>query len=375
VLLDFSAVWCPPCNQLADEVLHADPPPAELAGFEVAIVDVDHPSSFALKSRYGVGGYPTIVVADAEGAERTRMVGYPNRDAFVGWLAGAGSSTDAADLALPASALTPERAAELAWALVQQGETERVEPLIARAEAGGAPVIDGVPLRLARLRVRHDAADLEWLLAHAPERALDYGLSAPELAEEAPDLARRAVDAALRQARGVDVAAALEAAAELAPDEATKRALYSAAIGVVRSTLTGAPDHDKPYIGWLAGLLEDAGDPDGALSLLDDALGTWPDEPTFDLVLAPMLTRLQRYDEAIASADRALSRSWGDNRLRAALAKGEALIASGARAEAVALVEAELAAQPAPDPTLAVRTHRYRAKLEALVAPAPAPAD
>jgi thiol-disulfide isomerase/thioredoxin len=365
VLLDFSAVWCPPCNQLAEEVLEAQPRVPELDGFEIAVVDVDHPSSFALKDRYGVTGYPTVVVTDPEGEERTRSLGYLNRAAFLQWLAGAATATDAAELRLSPEELAPERAAELAWIMAQRYEHEQAEVLIARAETSRAT--EGlVDLRLARFAERRTPADLEWLLANAPDRAMDYALASPTVAEAAPEAAHRAVAAALRQARGSDVAAALTAASELASEPEVAQLFVSGAVGAVRSVMNGDPVHDKPYLGWLAHLMEDAGDPDGAVALLEAAVPAHPDEPTVDLALAPLLSRLERHEEALASADRAVARSWGDNRLRAVAVKAEALIAAGRGEEARAFARQELEAQPAPDGELDVRTHGYRETLEEL---------
>ena len=75
ILLDFSAVWCPPCNLLAAEVLERPSAQQDLAGFEVVVIDVDDASSFVVKDRYDVGSYPTILVVEADGHERARTVG------------------------------------------------------------------------------------------------------------------------------------------------------------------------------------------------------------------------------------------------------------------------------------------------------------
>ena len=79
-------MWCPPCNLLAAEVLH-DPEDAEaLAPFVVAVVDVDAPWSWALKDRYAVGAYPTLIVTDVDGVVIDRLEGYPGEEAFEAWL-------------------------------------------------------------------------------------------------------------------------------------------------------------------------------------------------------------------------------------------------------------------------------------------------
>lgn len=363
VMLDFSAVWCPPCNLLAAEVLHGERPP-ELEGYEVAVLDVDHPSSFALKDRYAVGGYPTVVVVDADGNERSRTVGYTDRASFLGWLAGAAGSTDGADLARPVAELDPVRAAALAWAQLQAGEEARAEALLERAEDGA----DTLAFHLARFGLHRAAVDLEWILAHAPEEAPTCLSTALEAEHLSPELVRRTVDLALRYAEGTGLADVLSAAASL-EDAVRARTLNAAAVSVVRSAMKGEPLHDKGYVTWLAHLLEESGDPEAAVALLVSSVATWPEEPTFDLALAPLLKRIGRLDEALASAERAVALSWGDNRLRAVTTEAEILVALGRAAEAATLAQTELAAQPAPETGLDVRTHRYRTKLEAVVAP------
>jgi thioredoxin-like negative regulator of GroEL len=367
VLLDFSAVWCPPCNVLADEVLHEDLP--ELEGFEIAVLDVDHPSSFALKERYAVGGYPTVVVVDADGNEKSRTVGYEDAETFLAWLASTPQSTDGADLAKAPEQVEPARAAALARRKLDEREMDAAALWLARAESSAEVVASSVDLHYARLGLKEEVADLEWLLQHAPEKAADYVGMAAGLAEKHPEQARKALDLALRNAKGLELAGVLSYGAALAGEDTPEaRSWQAAAVSVVRSALDGEPEHDKGYISWLAHLLDESGDTEGAVQLLQDAVAQWPAEPTFDLSLAPLLLEHERLDEALASAERAVSLSWGDNRLRAVATQAQVLVAAGRAAEAADLVRAALAAQPAP-PEAQVRTHRYRARLEAFLAP------
>jgi thiol-disulfide isomerase/thioredoxin len=370
VLLDFSAVWCPPCNVLADEVLHKDLP--ELEGFEVAVLDVDHPSSFALKERYGVGGYPTVVVVDADGNEKSRTVGYENADTFLSWLTSTPGSTDAADLAKPPEQVDPARAAVLARRKFDERDLPAAELWLARAESTSAVSVD---YHYVRLGLKEEVADLDWLLQHAPQQAVDYVGMAASLGEKHPEKARRALDLALRQAKGIELADVLSYGATLAGEDTPEaKSWHAGAVSVLRTHMNGDREHDKGYIGWLSYELEKSGETGEAIAVLEDAVAWWPQEPTFDLSLAPLLLRQKDLDGALASADRALSLSWGDNRLRAVALKAEVLVAAGRAAEAAELARAELAAQPAPAET-AVRTHRYRAKLEAFFHPPTAKTD
>jgi thiol-disulfide isomerase/thioredoxin len=360
VLLDFSAVWCPPCTVLAAEVLHADPRPPELDGFEVAIVDVDHESSWALKDRYAVGGYPTLVVTDAEGGELTRLVGYPGRDEVLAWLAGAGDDTLAADLARDPATVDPARAAGLAWRLAQQGEGDAAAPWLARATEGGD---DSVELHLARVSTDPSAAELEWLAEHAPERASAWAFAVLGPHEEHPELAARVVDIALRHFEPDALGDALYLAAAVEPDEARQRRLYAAAASAVQGGMGEDEAVDKASLEWLARLHELSGDVARAITTLTEASERWAPEPTYDLALAALLVRQVRHDEALTAADRALDRSWGDLRLRVAAVRAEALAGLDRADEAATFAARILDERPAPAEGLDVRTHKYRERL------------
>ncbi len=363
VLIDFSAAWCPPCNQLGAELLHAEPPDPALAGFEVAVLDADHPSSFPAKDRYDVGGYPTLLVVAPDGAERTRLVGYPGLEATRAWLASAGTSTDAADLAAGPDAATPARAAALAWWLAGAGREDEAGPWLARAESGGA---DGPERHLAALALRSDPAELRWVLDHAPDRAGETLALAAGLAEAEPMLVRELCDRLADSATGTQQADLLELRAAATPPGPERLALLRGAAAVLVALRTGDPARDKPHVTWLAQLLERSEQPDAAVALLQDASLAWPSEPTYDLALAPLLVRLGRAEEALAVADRAVQRAWGDNHLRAVAARAKVLRALGRVDEARAAAAAELAAAPAPPPGTNPRTDRYRAALQAL---------
>ena len=92
VLMDFNGSdWCPPCKALRKNVL-SSPEFIEYAKKNLILVDVDFPrhkelpanqkkSNEALAQKYGIEGFPTILVLDSDGKEIKKSVGYDGQNA------------------------------------------------------------------------------------------------------------------------------------------------------------------------------------------------------------------------------------------------------------------------------------------------------
>ena len=87
VLLDFTGSdWCPPCKNLHKTVLTSEEF-SKFAKDNLVLVELDFPkakpqsdelkaANKELSKKYGIKGYPTIIVLDADGKELFRKVGY-----------------------------------------------------------------------------------------------------------------------------------------------------------------------------------------------------------------------------------------------------------------------------------------------------------
>ncbi len=83
LMIDFFGIWCPPCNML-DETVFISPQFQEFKNnFVFLKLDADKSTSWELKSKYNIKGYPTIIFARNDGEEISRIVGSRKTKAFV----------------------------------------------------------------------------------------------------------------------------------------------------------------------------------------------------------------------------------------------------------------------------------------------------
>ncbi len=358
VLLDFGAEWCPPCQVLEAEVL-SDPDNAQdLAPFVLLAVDADAPESWALKDRYEVGGYPTVIVTTPDGTEVGRHVGYSTEAEFLGWLAEQqGPSLD--ERLAEASGLDPAGRGSLALDLLASDRDSDARTVLEGAE--------GLDATLARFQLDPTADAVPPLIVAAGDRWSEWIWSAYRL-----DLPPETV-AALRSllaAQAADLTADGSALAYLsghfAADPADRAAFAALGARIVRGQQIGDPSHDRGY--WLdeASFLEDAGDVDGAVAVLQRGVVAWPREFTWPYAIAGYYQRAGRADEALPHAQAARELGYGDQRLRAAAREAQLLHALGRTDEALALIADTLAAAERPAEGTQVRTFRYLAALERL---------
>ncbi len=89
VFLYFETTRCGWCDRLKRDTFSQGAVQARLrSGFVAARYDAGLPTGRALADRYGMPGYPVMVVADASGREIGRVVGYRDANALIGELAG-----------------------------------------------------------------------------------------------------------------------------------------------------------------------------------------------------------------------------------------------------------------------------------------------
>jgi thiol-disulfide isomerase/thioredoxin len=112
VFLYWTAVWCPPCNQVKSTIFTRPDFIEKSRAFVPLYVDADSPSGQALGQRFNVSFYPTMVLLDAERKELTRLSGSVDAVKYMQLLdrglAGGNSARQALDAALAGRPLPAE---------------------------------------------------------------------------------------------------------------------------------------------------------------------------------------------------------------------------------------------------------------------------
>ncbi len=361
LLIDFGAHWCPPCQVLAAEVFDDPDNAADLAPFVVLEVDADHPDSWALKDRFAVGGYPTVLVASPQLQEIGRHVGYSTESEFLGWLsAQQGPGLD--DRLSVVEEMNDEEKGRLALALLAADRGEEAASLV--------DGVAGVDAALVSFRLAPDPGEVPWLATEIPGRwnewiwwAMGLDLSAETRATLRVLVADQAAAAETSEA-----AALAYLAGQLAGDPVEARAFSALGAQLIAGQMTGDPAHDRGF--WLeqASFLEGAGQVDAAVSVLRQGQRAWPGEFTWPHNIAGILQRAGRTDEALLEAQAARAAGYGDQVLRATAREAELLASLDRSDEAQVLLGEVLAAAERPAEGTQVRTFRYLAALEALQA-------
>lgn len=115
VLLYWGAVWCPPCNQLKAG-LFKDPTFIALTSkFVPVYLDGDEEGAQAWGERFGVRGYPTLIVLDPQRNEITRVAGGNDAAELTRALTVAAGRRSAVAATLATALATPDRLAAEDW--------------------------------------------------------------------------------------------------------------------------------------------------------------------------------------------------------------------------------------------------------------------
>src|SRR6185437_3488751 len=72
-LLYWGGVWCPRCNQMKSSLFKDPACIAETRNFVPVYLDGDHKGAQQWGERFGISGYPTVIILRPDGTEITRV--------------------------------------------------------------------------------------------------------------------------------------------------------------------------------------------------------------------------------------------------------------------------------------------------------------
>jgi thiol-disulfide isomerase/thioredoxin len=381
LFIDFYGIWCPPCNQLEEEA-YPDPAfKAAAADYVLVGLDADAQSSFDWKTHFKVGGYPTLIVADANLNELGRVVGSRSGPALAKFLNDVKAYKD--EPVETASALvakggvdaTPLRRLRVAHWHVERGEFDAVEPLLAGiddeyarrelllARRERARLQDDADAHLAATKALikdfpRDPAFADWVddLASA-----DKAAAAPLRGAVRESVARWSTDAALGESEYAPAdlfAAEADLVEELGSTEEAK-GLWSKTADAYAAEAKLSPLAVPRAANFGRGdALMKAGRAAEAKALYESLVKAYPNEFTFNYDYASQLSDENDAASAYPYAVKAAETGYGDNWLRAVRLKGSLELKLGRPADAAKTVD-EALAQTVPPKSSQVRTYRY----------------
>ena len=388
LFIDFYGIWCPPCNQLEEEA-YPDPAfKAAAADYVLLGLDVDAQSSFDWKAHFKVGGYPTLIVADANLNELGRVVGSRSGPALAKFLNDVKAYKDepveaaAALVAKGGADATPLRRLRVAHWHVERGEFDAVEPLLAG--------IDDAYARRELLLARRERArlqdDADAHLAATKALIKDFPRD-PAFSDWVDDLGSVDKEAAAAQRGAVRDSLALwltnaalgdseYTAADLLAEEADladelgsteeAKGLWSKVADAYAAEALKSPLAVPRAANFGRGeALIKAGRTADAKTLYESLVKAYPNEFTFNYDYATALGDEGDAAGAYPYAVKAAESGYGDNWLRAVRLKGSLELKLGRPADAAKTVD-EALAQTVPPKSPLVRTYRYVAALRDL---------
>lgn len=401
LLIDFFGIWCPPCNLYSETVFPDARFKKAAKRFVLLGMDADDERSFELKSRFKVGGYPTMIIAEVSGEgassdlrELSRIVGYYPVSEFVARLESS-LKLRGESMAGRALRLKGEYLASLRTLLALQLEQHDAGSALKTAEEGLRMVPDDLSFRLSLLearkelpggivwgdpeaalldRIRESRSGLEaGVLSRAVFLILDSDSKAPEMqllgaGELLAELERR-IDSKTLSVPGTelllpDLASFRMDRARLLdhPDEMIRE--RKSAIEGYKKLVALHPGVDSRGLNLeLAALLVEDGRLEDAGAIYDRFMKRYPDEFTFYYAAARMYLGTKDFPKARDLAEKAFERGYGDNRIRAMDRLVKVMGAQGESGEAVRRGRGFLK-DIKFDPKLSVRTGRYVAQLE-----------
>jgi len=403
MMIDFYGVWCPPCNQLEENVFNSSEFKKIESQFVLLKLDADQSTSWNLKSKYKVRGYPTVIFASSDGSEVMRIVGAREKTVFISEMKKALNLKDQSFDKLKSKADNENNlsaAYSVGLTYLERGEYNEAQSYLLKASQKWAPR-DSKRNKLltAQIGVCNASANdksatesqkkscitiietaLAWFLRVV--ESLERHDQLASLAESVGDKEKKALthQNALKlsawfisnykamkneewtladlhsyrasQFDGLDNKEEVEKEYHLAYEEFSKLIKKS---GQNESTERGY-NLDRLYCLWKSG------QPEQAHKLYEKLQTIYSTDFSFFFQHARLLEDDKRYDEALVKALKALELSYGDNKLRVVAVVASIYEKKKNKSKALEILNDAISRTQLPtDKT--IRTHRYYDKL------------
>ncbi len=386
ILIDFFGIWCPPCNELDELVFESRPFLDKAKSFKLLKVDADKESSWKIKDKYQVGGYPTVIFTDPKGIEIYRITGFRSAAEF----------TRTMDLVLHAKGKNMEKACaskdtEDLWrcAIVcsERKDTscadkafEKLKPTLKEGtarfdlaltySADQSSTEDLKRLAYEKLLSEHSDTPQSYLWATTYLDLIDKDKQKPKNALIEKILLNHS--AFLKDARNEELGISESDLVQIKADllekigktEEAKTAWKEAALVLeAKAKEFKSTQPERGFTIERVYALESAGETDKAIALASEYRDKFPQEFTFHYQMASLLKRKKKYNDAIPAAKKAWEYSYGDNKIRVGILLVQ-LYATIPDKVAAKTVYEEINKTIKPNEKLQVRTHRYLKTLE-----------
>jgi thioredoxin-related protein len=387
ILIDFYGIWCPPCNQMDETVFSTPTFFQKSRSFTPLKVDADAKTSWQLKDKYHVGGYPTYIFANAQGEEIYRIVGSRPPESFyqiMDMVAGmkprgfkqACKSKDVEDLwrcALICGERKDQKCAEAAYAKLESKlDKASIRYQMARGYAAENAPTDDLKRRGYESLIA-DYPQSPFLLMWGTQYVDSFDAESPQKPK------KEVIEKALQGYPGVLSSPDKAAAGVTDTDQMQMRAYLLTKLEkkeeATRAWAEACEKLDQLGKALPAGItprgfvseriycLESAGQSKEALDLANEYRALYPNEFTYHYAAASLLDKAKRYNEAMPVAQRAFDSGYGDNRIRAAILLIDIYATVPNQAAAQEIYE-RVKKDQAPDAKLDIRTHSYLKKLD-----------
>lgn len=400
LLIDFYGIWCPPCNFYEEQVFHTKEFKKLTKAWVLLKVDADREWSFELKSKFKIGGYPTLVfikspkkqvaLNSASLEEIERVIGFFPIDDFSRRLKFAYASKNFTLEERLAAARDDETKLEVLLKLIEvsleKHETEALDRYIRQGlqidRKNNAFLIEELALKSTSvLKSKASLALLESIhqnRAHETSRTLlrltDLMLSDhPEVfsdsqliwVKDALNELEARVNPKTLSVDGLEcsIGDLASARADLAltthADTDTLKKAYANAAIAYQKLIDASHEKDSRGLNIeYAHYLGKSGDFEKAKAVYARFVKLYPKEFTFYFGGARFFLDAKALTDARAYAEKAFVFSYGDNQLRVLELLLKIMNDQGEKEQALARCKAYLEAHP--EPVLAnVRTHRY----------------